>query len=116
MGGAESAAWRRNSYMSQMLVLLALATPTVAYYDGPRGYCSPFTARYLGEKVSLPVARPARLRVAEARGENDVVRPARGGRHLQPKPGLLQQTYHAPRGRRRDAVGGVSLLIRASGM
>ena len=47
MGGAESAAWRRNSYMSQMLVLLALATPTVAYYDGPRGYCSPFTARYL---------------------------------------------------------------------
>ena len=47
MGGAESGAWRRNSYMSQMLVLLALATPTVAYYDGPRGYCSPFTARYL---------------------------------------------------------------------
>ncbi len=38
---------RRNSYLSQMLALLALATPTVAYYDGPRGYCSPFTARYL---------------------------------------------------------------------
>jgi hypothetical protein len=30
-----------------MLALLALATTTVAYYDGPRGYCSPFTARYL---------------------------------------------------------------------
>ena len=30
------------------LLTLALATPTtVAYYDGPRGYCSPFTARYL---------------------------------------------------------------------
>ena len=29
-----------------LLRLLALAT-TVAYYDGPRGYCSPFTARYL---------------------------------------------------------------------
>ena len=35
-------------YLPQkMLALLALATPTVAYYDGPRGYCSPFTARYL---------------------------------------------------------------------
>ena len=45
MGGA----WRRNWYLSQMLALLALAlaTPAVAYYDGPRGYCSPFTARYL---------------------------------------------------------------------
>ena len=31
----------------KMLALLALATPAVAYYDGPRGYCSPFTARYL---------------------------------------------------------------------
>ena len=31
----------------QMLALLALARATVAYYDGPRGYCSPFTARYL---------------------------------------------------------------------
>ena len=30
----------------QMLALLAAAT-TLAYYDGPRGYCSPFTARYL---------------------------------------------------------------------
>ena len=33
--------------LTKMLALLALATPTVAYYDGPRGYCSPFTARYL---------------------------------------------------------------------
>ena len=30
-----------------LVALLTLATPTVAYYDGPRGYCSPFTARYL---------------------------------------------------------------------
>ena len=37
MGGAESGAWRRNSYMSQMLAFLALATPAVAYYDGSRG-------------------------------------------------------------------------------
>ena len=29
------------------LLVLALARSTVAYYDGPRGYCSPFTARYL---------------------------------------------------------------------
>ena len=35
-------------YLPQkMLALFALATPAVAYYDGPRGYCSPFTARYL---------------------------------------------------------------------
>ena len=142
-----------------MLALLALA-PAVAYYDGPRGYCSPFTARYLTliddvlvfhggqgyilkpkrgclaemslpkhedrhlvsyikpfreeswlndtlasrsleigtgrrprcEKISLPVARPAGLWVAEARREDDAVRPARGGRHLLPEPGLLQQT------------------------
>ena len=57
MGGAESAAWRRNSYMSQMLVLFALATPTVAYYDGPRGYCSPFTARYLRRIHRRPIRR-----------------------------------------------------------
>ena len=37
-------AWRRNSYLSQMLALLVLAS---AAYTGPRGYCSPFTARYL---------------------------------------------------------------------
>ena len=42
MGGA-----RQSPTTYQMLALLALATPTVAYYDGPRGYCSPFTARYL---------------------------------------------------------------------
>ena len=29
------------------LLALALATQIVAYYDGPRGYCTPFTARYL---------------------------------------------------------------------
>ena len=29
------------------LLVLALARSTVAYYDGLRGYCSPFTARYL---------------------------------------------------------------------
>ena len=45
MCGAWQSFTRRHSY--QMLALLALATPTVAYYDGPRGYCSPFTARYL---------------------------------------------------------------------
>ena len=42
MGGA-----RQSPTTYQMLALLALATPAVAYYDGPRGYCSPFTARYL---------------------------------------------------------------------
>ena len=33
--------------MLALLALARLATPTVAYYAGPRGYCSPFTARYL---------------------------------------------------------------------
>ena len=42
MGGA-----RQSPTTYQMLALLALARSTVAYYDGPRGYCSPFTARYL---------------------------------------------------------------------
>ena len=47
-----------------MLALLALAAPAVAYYDGPRGYCSQFTARYL-RSLGLPPAMVNNYAVAK---------------------------------------------------
>ena len=65
---------------------------------------APWSKPVWGEKISLPVARPTRLRVVEARGTYDTVRPTRGGGNLLAQPGLLQQTCDPARGRRRVAV------------
>ena len=69
-----------------MLALLALA-PAVAYYDGPRGYCSPFTARYL---TYLP-------------GEDVVVFHGGQGYILRPKRGCLAE-MSLPKHEDRHAV------------
>ena len=55
------------------LLALALATQIVAYYDGPRGYCSPFTARYLTLIDDVLVFHG---------GQGYILRPKRGRRRV----------------------------------
>ena len=69
--------------LTQMLALLALAS---AAYEGPRGYCSPFTARYLTLIDDVLVFHG---------GQGYILRPKRGcqaDRSLdQPVCGLLRR-------------------------
>ena len=68
MGGAWQRSTLLNSYLAQLLALLALAS---AAYEGPRGYCSPFTARYLTYLPSEDV-------LVFHGGQGYILRPKRG--------------------------------------